>query len=276
MVNVGKFNTLRVVKILSFGAYLDGGEFGEILMPSKWIPGGVGVDDHVNAFLYYDSSDRIIATTQKPLASVGDFAYLKVKDVNNVGAFLDWGLDKDLMVPFAEQMAKLEKGRSYLVYVFVDPRTKRIVASAKLEKFLELTPSSLKAGDEVDLIIWIRSDLGYKAIINKQNLGMLYLNETFIDVGTGMHVKGFISKVRPDGKIDLRLEPAGYEKIESLSGRLLKVLQDHDGFLPLHDKSPAEEIYQQLGMSKKNFKKSVGSLYRDQLIVIEKEGLRLV
>lgn len=276
MVNVGKFNTLRVVKILSFGAYLDGGEFGEILMPSKWIPGGVGVDDHVNAFLYYDSSDRIIATTQKPLAGVGDFAYLKVKDVNNVGAFLDWGLDKDLMVPFAEQMAKLEKGRSYLVYVFVDPRTKRIVASAKLEKFLELTPSSLKAGDEVDLIIWIRSDLGYKAIINKQNLGMLYLNETFIDVGTGMHVKGFISKVRPDGKIDLRLEPAGYEKIESLSGRLLKVLQDHDGFLPLHDKSPAEEIYQQLGMSKKNFKKSVGSLYRDQLIVIEKEGLRLV
>lgn len=276
MVNVGKFNTLRVVKILSFGAYLDGGEFGEILMPSKWIPGGVGVDDHVNAFLYYDSSDRIIATTQKPLAGVGDFAYLKVKDVNNVGAFLDWGLDKDLMVPFAEQMAKLEKGRSYLVYVFVDPRTKRIVASAKLEKFLELTPSSLKAGDEVDLIIWIRSDLGYKAIINKQNLGMLYLNETFIDVGTGMHVKGFISKVRPDGKIDLRLEPAGYEKIESLSGRLLKVLQDHDGFLPLHDKSPAEEIYQQLGMSKKNFKKSVGSLYKDQLIVIEKEGVRLV
>lgn len=276
MVNVGTFNALRVVKILDFGLYLDGSELGEILMPSKWIPDGTKVDDILEAFIYYDSSDRIIATTLKPLATVGEFAYLSVKDVNKMGAFLQWGLDKDLLVPFAEQIAKMEKGRHYLVYVYLDTRSKRIVASAKLEKFLDIHSSAFNDGDEVDLMIWIRSDLGYKAIINQKYLGMLYHNEIFSDIRTGMKAKGFISRIRPDGKIDLRLEKSGYEKIESLSGRVLTALQNHGGFLPLHDKSPAEIIYQRLGMSKKNFKKSVGSLYKDQLILIEDNGIRLI
>ena len=276
MVNVGTFNALRVVKILDFGLYLDGGDLGEILMPSKWIPEGTKVNDMLEAFIYYDSSDRIIATTLKPLATVGEFAYLTAKDVNKMGAFLQWGLDKDLLVPFSEQIAKLEKGKSYLVYIYLDTRSKRIVASAKLEKFLNNNPAPFSAGDEVNLIVWIRSDLGYKAIINQQYLGMLYLNEILSDIRTGMKVKGFISRIRPDGKIDLRLEKSGYEKIESLSGRVLTALQNHGGFLPLHDKSPAELIYQHLGMSKKNFKKSVGSLYKDQLILIEDNGIRLI
>ncbi len=270
----GRVNTLRVVKILDFGIYLDAGDDGEILMPTKWVPEGTNVDDEIDAFVYFDSEDRLIATTLKPKAMVGELAYLIVKDVNNFGAFLDWGLDKDLLVPFKEQNAKMIVGQSYLVFLYIDPRSDRITASARLESFLDKEPASYLPGEEVDLIIWTRSDLGYNAIINSKHTGMLYENEIFRDISTGMSTKGYIKQIRPDGKIDLILDKPGYEKIDEMASKILEVLKSNDGYLAINDKSPAEEIYNILQMSKKNFKKSIGALYRQKLISIEKNGIR--
>lgn len=276
MVETGKQNLMKVIKSLDFGIYLDGGELGEILMPAKWVPENTVVGDELEAFVYYDSEDRPIATTLKPKAQAGEFAWLKVKDTNKLGAFLDWGLEKDLLVPFGEQKAKMQKGYSYLVYVMVDPRSKRMMASSKLEKFLNAQPADYEEGQQVDLIIWTKTELGYWAIVNQKHLGLLYANEVFRDLAPGMTTTGYISKIRPDGKIDLRLEKPGYEKIDELSGKILRAIQDQNGFLNLHDKSPAELIYSTLGMSKKNFKKSIGSLYKDEIIAIEKDGIRLL
>jgi predicted RNA-binding protein (virulence factor B family) len=276
MMQPGKLNTLRVVKILDFGVYLDGGEMGEILMPTKWVPENTKVDDVLDVFIYFDSEDRPIATTLKPKAMVGDFAWMKVKAVNRIGAFLDWGLDKDLLVPFKEQNAKMEEGRFYLVYLYVDPRSKRIAASAKLEKFLDIVPIDYEPDQEVDLLIWTKSDMGYKAIINQKHSGLLYFNEMFHDVMPGQMMKGYISRIRPDGKIDLKLQKTGYENIDQFSEILLQALEKSQGFIPLTDKSDPEEIYRLLGMSKKNFKKSVGLLYRKRWIRIDESGIYLI
>jgi len=274
-IKIGQHNTLRVVKILDFGIYLDGGEMGEILMPTKWVPKDTKVDDELKVFIYFDSEDRPIATTLRPKAMVGEFALMKVKAVNRIGAFLDWGLDKDLLVPFKEQNAKMEEGRSYLVYLYVDPRSKRIAASAKLEKFLDIEPATYETGQKVDLIIWTRSDLGYKAIINQKHSGLLYANEIFHDVFPGQQMKGYISEIRPDGKIDLKLQKSGFQNIDQFTSKLLDVLKSSDGFLPVTDKSNPEEIYKVLQMSKKNFKKSVGNLYRQKIISISENGISL-
>ena len=271
----GRLNTLRVAKILDFGIYLDAGEFGEILMPTKWVPKDTNVDDEIEAFIYFDSEDRLIATTLRPKAMVGDFSYLKVKDVNNFGAFMDWGLDKDLFVPFKEQNAKMIVGKSYLVFLYIDPLSKRIAASARLERFLDKEPADYSPGEEVDLIIWTRSDLGYNAIVNCKHLGMLYENEVFCEISTGLSTKGYVKQLRPDGKIDLILDKPGYEKIDDMASKILEELKASDGFLPINDKSPAEEIYNKLQMSKKNFKKAVGSLYRQKLIVIHENGISI-
>jgi uncharacterized protein len=276
MIQAGKLNTMRVLKILDFGIYLDGQDLGEILMPTKWVPAGTQVDDEIEAFIYFDSEDRPIATTIMPKAMVGEFAYLRANEVNQVGAFLDWGLDKELLVPFKEQNAKMIKGRYYLVYLYLDPRSKRIAASARLERFLDSEPTQYEPGQQVGLIVWLQSDMGYKAIINNKHQGILYQNEIFQDIHTGQRLTGFINKVRPDGKIDLILEKPGYEKIEDLSGYVLNVLKAHGGHMDYNDKSPADEIYSVFQMSKKNFKKSIGSLYKQKLITIEKDGIRLV
>ncbi len=276
-IKIGQYNTMRVVKTLDFGIYLDGGEMGEILMPTKWVPKGTEPEDEVEVFIYFDSEDRPIATTIKPKAMVGEFAWMKAKAVDRIGAFLDWGLDKDLLVPFNEQNAKMEEGRSYLVYVYVDPRSKRIAASARLEKYLDIEPADYTAGQEVDLIIWTRSDMGYKAIINQKHQGLLYANEIFQDLRPGQKLKGYISQIRPDGKIDLKLQKSGYENvIDDFSKKILQTLQENEGFLPLTDKSSPDDIYQTLQMSKKNFKKAVGSLYKQRLISINEMGLGLV
>ena len=275
MVNAGQWNTMRVVKILDFGIYLDGGEDGEILMPTKWVPEGTLVDDMLDVFIYFDSEDRLIATTLTPKAKVGEFAFLKVAEVNQFGAFMEWGLDKDLMVPFKEQNAKMIKGRNYIVYPYIDPRTKRIAASARLEKFLDVEPHEYTAGEQVDLMIWTRSDLGFNAIINSKHTGMLYGNQIFKNVGTGMQMKGYIKLVRPDGKIDLLLEKPGFEKIDELSAYILQVLEVHGGYMDFNDKSPADEIYNVFQMSKKNFKKALGTLYRQKKISIMPEGIKL-
>lgn len=276
MIQPGKYNTLRVVKELDFGIYLDGGEMGEILMPTKWVPEGTQPEDMLDVFIYFDSEDRPIATTLKPKAQVGEFAWLKAKAVDRIGAFLDWGLDKDLLVPFKEQNAKMEEGRSYLVYLYMDPRSNRIAASARLEKYLDVEPADYTPGEAVDLLIWTRSDMGYKAIINQKHTGLIYSSEVFHDIRAGQQMTGYISQVRPDGKIDLRLQRSGYlNVIDDTSERILQALRENDGFLPLTDKSDPEQIYKVLEMSKKNFKKAAGALYRQKLILIGDNGLSL-
>jgi len=272
----GKYNTLSIVKIVDFGVYLDGDDLGEILLPMKWVPEGCKPDDEIEVFLYFDSEDRLIATTMKPFAVVGEFAMLTAKAVNEIGAFLDWGLEKDLLVPYREQNAKMVVGRSYLVYIYSDPQGGRIAASARLERFINLEPADYKPLEEVDLLLWRTTDIGYMAIINNKHEGMLYASDVFEDLERGQRLKGYVTKVREDGKIDLTLTKPGYEKIDEMAERILELLRDNKGYMDLNDKSPAEEIYLMCGMSKKNFKKSIGALYKQKLIDIEEGGIRLV
>jgi uncharacterized protein len=276
MAQAGQLNTLEVVKIVDFGVYLNGENLGEILLPSKWLPNNCQPGDKIEVFLYFDSNDKIIATTVKPLVYVNQFGMLRVVDVNNVGAFLDMGLEKDLLVPYREQKLRMEVGRRYLVFVYLDEKTNRIAASAKIEQFLDTSDHNYKEGDEVDLIIWSITEIGFKAIINHKHEGLLYKNEVFQSLHTGQHVKGFIKNIREDGKIDLILQKAGYEKIDDLSQSILEVLNKRSGFLAVTDKSNANEIYSIFKMSKKNFKKSIGLLYKKRLITIEDDGIRLV
>lgn len=275
MTQIGKLNTLRVVKEVDFGVYLDGPPFGEILMPRRYVPKSCKPGDDVEVFIYLDSEDRVIATTEKPFAMVGDFALLKVVGVNAVGAFLDWGLPKDLLVPFREQKQKLEVGKSYVVFIYLDADTNRIVASAKPEKFLDRSPANFEEGQEVDLVILSATDLGHKAMINKTHTGVLYKNEVFQPLEKGQEVKGYVNKIRPDGKVDLILHKPGYEKVDDISTQILNKLKENNGFIALSDKSSAESIYSMFQVSKKSYKKAIGALYRDRLITIEEEGIRL-
>ena len=276
MVEIGKLNMLRVVKEVEFGIYLEGPPFGEILMPRRYVPKGTKPGDELEVFIYMDSEDRVIATTERPLAMVGDFACLKVIGVSAVGAFLDWGLPKDLLVPFREQKQKLEVGKSYVVFIYVDAETNRIVASAKPEKYLDRRPADYEEGQEVDLMILGATDLGYKAMINESHTGVLYKNEVFQVLKTGEKVKGFIRKIRPDGKIDLILHKPGYEKVDDMSTQILNKLKEHKGYIALSDKSSAEAIYEMFHISKKTYKKAIGGLYKAKLITIEEDGIRII
>ncbi|MBL7893248.1 MAG: GntR family transcriptional regulator [Bacteroidia bacterium] len=275
MTEIGKLNTLSVVKELDFGIYLDGQQLGEILMPRRYVPAGTKPGDKLEVFIYLDSEDRFIATTEKPFAMVGDFALLDVVGVNSIGAFLDWGLPKDLLVPFREQKQKLEVGKSYVVYVYLDVETNRIVASAKPEKFLDRSPANFEEGEEVDLLILSKTDLGYKAMINKTYTGVLYKNEVFESLEKGQQLKGYIRKIRPDGKVDLILHKPGYEKVDDISKQILDKLKEKSGFIALNDKSSAESIYEMFRVSKKTYKKAIGALYRERVITIEDAGIRL-
>ncbi len=277
MAEIGKYNILKVVKDLDFGLYLDGGEeLGEILLPRRYVPVNCTVDDELEVFIYLDSEDRLIATTEMPDAIVGEFACLTAVEVGKVGAFLDWGLPKDLLVPFREQKVDIEKGKNYVVYVYLDDESRRIAATSKIEKYLDNLPPEYEEGQEVDLMIYGESDLGYKAIVNNTHTGILYANEVFRKLNRGEKVKGYIKKVREDDKIDLMLDKPGYKKVDSIAQSILDKLNDLNGFLDLTDKSPADEISRRLGISKKNFKKAVGSLYKQRMITIEDKGIRLV
>lgn len=276
MAVIGKLNKLRVIKELDFGIYLDGQEHGEILMPRRYVPENCKPEDIIEVFIYYDSDDRIIATTEKPFAMVGEFAFLEAISVNSVGAFLNWGLPKDLLVPFNEQNQKMVEGKSYLVYVFIDHESKRIAASAKLDKFLDNLPPDYQPGQEVDLLIGDKTDMGYKAIINNTHWGILYQNEVFQQLTKGQKINGFIKKVREDEKIDLSLQKQGYENVTDLLQVFIDSLKNNDGFIPVTDKSPAETIYQLFGVSKKTYKKTVGTLYKNRIIAIEEDGIRLI
>jgi predicted RNA-binding protein (virulence factor B family) len=276
MADIGKFNTLRIVKFTDFGAYLDGGELGEILLPRRYVRGDLRAGDRVEVFLYLDSEDRLVATTEKPLALVGEFAYLKVNAVNNIGAFLDWGLSKDLLVPFREQRPPMAEGRSYFVFLYLDGASRRIVASARLNKFIDPAPPAYAEGQEVDLLIVKRTELGFSAIINNSHWGVLYENEIFQDLHIGQRVKGYVKKVREDQKIDLRLQQSGYRKVTDLTETILNALRDNGGFLEITDHSAPEKIHALFGTSKKAFKMAVGALYKKRLIALEDKGLRLI
>lgn len=276
MAEIGKINHLEVVKEVDFGIYLDGGDLGEILMPKRYVPEGTMPGDHLDAFIYLDSEDRLVATTEKPFAMVEEFALLQVVSVTPVGAFLNWGLPKDLFVPFREQRQPMEEGKKYLVYVYVDTNTKRIAASSKIEQYLDNIPVDYDPDEEVDLIIVNETDLGYNAIIDNSHFGILYKNEVFQPLNPGDKVQGYIKKIRTDGKIDLRLEKIGYEKISSFVDRIIAELQKNKGFLPLTDKSSPEEIYHTFKISKKNFKAAIGALYKKRFIALEDNGIRLL
>jgi len=275
MTEIGKINHLYVVKEVDFGIYLDGGDLGEILMPKRYVPEGTQPEDTIEAFIYLDSEDRLVATTEKPLAMVEEFSLLEVVSVTPVGAFLNWGLPKDLFVPFREQRQPMEEGKKYLVYVYVDTNTKRIAASSKIEQYLDNIPVDYDLDEEVDLIIVNETDLGYNAIIDNSHFGILYKNEVFQPLNPGDKIQGYIKKIRTDGKIDLRLDKIGYEKITSFVDRIIVELQKNNGFLPLTDKSSPDEIYKTFKISKKNFKAAIGALYKKRFISLEEDGIRL-
>ena len=274
-IELGKFNQLEVVKEVDFGLYLDGGDEGEILLPTRYVPEDCKVGDMLNVFLYLDIDERLIATTLTPLVQVGQFACLEVSWVNQFGAFLNWGLMKDLFVPFREQKMKMQVGRSYVVHAHVDEESYRIVASAKVERYLSKDMPDYAPGAEVDILIWQKTDLGFKAIIDNKYSGLLYENEIFRALETGMQMKAFVKQVREDGKVDLILQKPGFEKVDDFSKTLLEYIREHGGRINLNDKSPAEDIYDTFGVSKKTFKKGVGDLYKKRLISLHENGITL-
>ncbi len=269
-------NRLRVEKRVDFGLYLDGGDVhGRILLPARYVPEGTEIGDEIDVFVYLDQEERLVATTETPLAQVGDFAYLEVAWVNNFGAFLNWGLMKDLFVPFREQKMKMAKGKSYIVHVHLDEESYRIMASAKVERYLRHDYPPYHVGDEVDILVWQKTELGFKAIIDNCYGGLLYEQQIYRELHTGDRMKAYIGHVREDGKIDLMLQRPGHGAATDFASILLQHLQNHGGQTELCDKSPAEEIYNVFGVSKKVFKKAVGDLYRRQLITIGDDGLHL-
>ena len=274
-IELGKFNQLEVVKEVDFGLYLDGGEEGEILLPTRYVPEGCQVGDMLNVFLYLDIDERLSATTLTPLVQVGQFACLEVAWVNQFGAFLNWGLMKDLFVPFSEQKMKMQVGRKYVIHAHLDDESYRIVASAKVERYLSKDIPDYAPGTEVDILIWQKTDLGFKAIIDNKHSGLLYENEIFCTLETGMQMRAFVKQVREDGKVDLILQKPGFEKIDDFSKTLLDYIKEHGGRIHLNDKSPAEDIYDTFGVSKKTFKKGVGDLYKKRLISLQENGITL-
>ena len=275
MLEIGKYNTLKIVKDLDFGVYLDGGNEKEILLPARYVPKNVKPGDEVEVFIYHDNEGRLIATTARPLATVGDFKFMEVKSVNNTGAFLEWGLMKDLLVPFKEQKMPMREGRWYLVYVHLDHITGRIVASARIDKYLDNVMPEYTFNQEVNLLVADETDIGYKVIINNLHWGLVYYNEVFRRLEKGEEIKGYIKEVREDEKIDVSLVPLGYQKIEGLAGTILESLKSQGGFIAVHDKSAPEVIQSLFQCSKKSFKQAIGALYKQHLITLENGGISL-
>ncbi|MEI6270163.1 MAG: S1-like domain-containing RNA-binding protein [Methylococcaceae bacterium] len=275
MLNIGKINTLNVVKKQGPDVYLDNGTSAKVLLADKKPPENCQVGDALDVFVYVDSEGHLAATTKTPLAQVDDIAWLKVVSLNYVGAFLDWGLPKDLLVPFSEQHHEMEVGKSYLVKVFLDDKN-RIAATTKIDRFIEDESVDFEVGQKVSLIIADKTELGFKAIVNNTHWGLLYQNELFQPLKRGQKLDGYIKQIREDGKIDLNLNQPGYGKVVSLTDDILNKLKANNGSLMLSDKSPPEAIYATFGVSKKVFKQAIGALYKKQLISIDKSGIKLV
>lgn len=275
MALIGRFNSLQVVKHTDFGLYLDGGADGEILLPRRYVPkdSPSEVGDWLNVFVYLDSDDRLIATTLRPKIQVGGFASLKVVQINRVGLFLDWGLPKDLLLPHSEEKRPLQVGDYCVVHAYLDPRTRRIVATARLDRYLDKTPAHYLPGQAVDLLVVEPTPLGFKAIIDGQHWGLIHKNEVFKFLRGGMREQGYIKEVRDDGKISLTLQPVGQAARDELADSILARLDEEGGVLPLGDKSPPELIASLFGVSKGSFKKAIGGLYKQGLIAIHDERI---
>lgn len=274
MIEIGKFNQLKVSK-RDLDVYLDGGEFGDILLPSSEIPNDCKIGDSLNVFVYSGVKGQLTATFKKPLAEVDDIAWLKAVAVSHAGGFLDWGLPKDLLIPFSEQRYEMEVGKYYLVKIFLDDEN-RIAATMKFEDLIIEESYYFKEGQKVAAIIAEKTDLGFKAIINNSHWGVIYENEIFQPLKKGQKVTAYIKKIREDKKIDLILQPPGYGKVEELTDKILRKLRENDGYLALSDKSPPEQIYQMFGVSKKVFKQAIGALFKQKLIDLDKVGIRLL
>ncbi|MGZ0702186.1 CvfB family protein [Pseudomonas piscis] len=277
MALVGRYNSLQVVKHTNFGLYLDGGADGEILLPNRYIPKDIPSEDEdwLNVFVYLDSADKLIATTEKPKVQVGEFASLKVVEVNSIGVFLDWGLPKDLLLPYSEEKRQLNAGDYCVVHVYLDRHTRRITATARLDRYLDKAPANYHAGQVVDLLVVESTDMGFKAIINNQHWGLIHKNEVFKFLRPGMQEKGFIKELRADGKISLSLQPVGEQAASSLNSKILDKLRENDGTLAVSDKSDPALISSLFGVSKGNFKKAIGALYKQGQIVIHADRIEL-
>ncbi len=274
---LGKKNILKAAWKVDFGMYLEGGGYdGKILLPERYVPEDLQVGDEIEVFLYLDNEERLIATTLEPKAMVGDFAYLEVAWVNEFGAFLDWGLMKDLFCPFREQKLRMQQGRSYIVHVHIDEESYRIMASAKVERYLTPLPREYKVGQEVDLLVWQKTDIGFKVIIDNAHAGVIYDSQVFRNIHSGDRIKGYISNMRPDGKVDCALQRSGHKHTEDFAARLLRYLETQGGRCRLGDKSDAEEIKEQFGVSKRTYKQAVGDLYKRRLIAITDNGIELL
>ena len=275
MATIGCFNKLKVTRCITAGIYVDGGTFGELKIPGWDVTGKAEKGDLIDVFLLLDSEDRPVATMRKPLVMPGEVALLKVAAVESAGALLEWGMPKQLLVPASEQQQKMVKGFSYVVYVHLDPKTRRITGSTKLEKYLTVKPGGLQLNQEVELLVCDQSDLGYRAVINNSGLGFLYNNDLFQKLKIGEKITGYVKNIREDGRVDLYLQKPGFEKIVDISDQILAKIKASGGFLAVTDKSPAEEIYQLFATSKKNYKKAIGGLYKKGLVVLEENGVRL-
>jgi len=275
VVAIGQKNRLRVIRQRDPGAFLDGGVFGSILLPQRYVPDNCQDGDLVEVFVYLDSEDQLIATTDIPKLMVGQFGCLKVAELSPVGAFLDWGLPKDLLLPFSEQRHPAEQGKRYLVRAYLD-NTNRIAASTKLDKFLDQQPARYRRHQKVELIVAERTELGYKAIIDQSHWGLIHHQDLFQALRYGQRISGFIKQQREDGKIDILLEEPGYAPVGDLSQQIMQLLQHEGGFLALTDRSSPEQISRLFGVSKKKFKMAIGALYKERLIAIEADGIRLI
>ncbi len=276
MIKIGQINSLEVIKKADFGVFLDGDDYGSVLLPNKHVPEGTELGDHIEVFLYFDSESQLAATIDKPIAQVGEWGLMKIEGINQTGAFVNWGIkEKDLLIPFSEQRARFTAGQNILVYVYTDKASGRIVGTTKFNKWLDKTPANYEVNEEVDLIIAERSQLGYKAIVNGKHWGMIFPSDVFGKLCIGKKLKGYIKQVREDGKIDLSLQKVGVAKMDDLSSKIIDLLEKKGGFLPLNDKSSPEAIFDAFRTSKGTYKKTIGGLYKQGKIVIEKDGIRL-
>lgn len=278
MALIGRYNSLAVVKHTDFGLYLDGGADGEILLPNRYIPKDTPteVEDWLNVFIYLDSEDKLLATTEKPKVQVGEFASLKVKEINSIGVFLDWGLPKDLLLPYSEEKRQLSAGDYCVVHVYLDKRTRRITATARLDRYLDKLPATYSVGQEVSLLVAEETDMGFKAIIDNKHWGLIHKNEIFKYMRAGKQEKGYIKELRSDGKIALSLQPIGAQASSSLHATILDKLRANGGTLTVSDKSEPQLISDLFGVSKGNFKKAIGALYKEGRILIHQDRIELV